>query len=172
MRRVVLMVDDKMNKNELREEAKGRNKGKRRLTADAKRAMAEGRERSRTIDLYLKSLETHKYQRRTVVVDRKDIEAKIKEIDAEITDAVGVNKLLLAQSRRDLENQLNSQSSADEFAHLEAAFISVAKQFSIEREISYETWRDLGVPMRTLAKAGIYPPSSRRKPLPDPKDQR
>ena len=82
MRRVVLMVDDKMNKNELREEAKGRNKGRRRLTADAKRAMAEGRERSRTIDLYLKSLETHKYQRRTVVVDRKELEAKIKEIDA------------------------------------------------------------------------------------------
>ena len=150
----------------------GRTKGKRRLTPDAKKAMAEGRERSRMIDLYLKSVETHKYQRRSRLIDRKGLEAKIAEIDTELESAVGVTKLLLAQERRDLMKQLNNQSRADEFEQLEAAFISVAKQFSIEREISYETWRDLGVPMRTLAKAGIYPPSSRRKPLPEPKSQR
>ena len=41
------------------------------------------------------------------------------------------------------------------FDALELAFVRVAKRFAQCRGISYETWRDVGVPEAVLARAGI-----------------
>ncbi len=146
---------------------------RRKIDPETKKTMAEGRERSRVIDLYIKALETHKYRKRfRNKFDTEAMESKISQLDSEISRTVGVAKLLLIKTRGDLANQVGTQGRAEEFEHLEAAFISIAKQFSIDRGISYDNWREIGVPVRTLAKAGVYPPNARRRPLPRPKNQR
>lgn len=146
-----------MASNKIPNEASGSDVQKRKIDPETKKAMAEGRERSRVVDLYVKALETHKFHKRFRTLDIKGIEDKIAQLDNEISRTAGVTKVLLTQSRRDLAKQLDTQGRAEEFEQLETTFISIAKQFSIERAISYETWRDIGVPVRILAKAVIYP---------------
>ena len=41
------------------------------------------------------------------------------------------------------------------FAALEREFVEVAKQFAQRRGISYDAWRDVGVPEAVLLRAGI-----------------
>lgn len=44
---------------------------------------------------------------------------------------------------------------AASFAALERAFVEVAKTFSQYRGVSYDAWRDVGVPEAVLSRAGI-----------------
>ena len=70
--------------------------------------------------------------------------------------STGVAKVLAAQEVRDLRARLAETGGDTTTAKtLEASFVKVARQFSVNRGISYAAWRDAGVPAAVLQRAGI-----------------
>jgi hypothetical protein len=136
----------------------------RQLTPREKEAMSEGRERSRIIDKYLRELATGKYHKRGPgKADPASIKAELADLDTKLATAEGIQKLLLTQKREQLTLDLEGRGDEDKFQQLEQAFMRVARQFSADRGISYNAWRDMGVPARVLLKAKIFPPQSRSR---------
>lgn len=137
---------------------------KRTIDEETKKAMAQGRERSRIVDLYLKALDEHKWLGRgpSQQLDPQELESEIARLEDEKSLARGSAKLFLIQEQNNLKAELNAQNTTGEYRRLEAKFISIVKQFSTERKISYDSWREMGVPVRTLNKAGMYPPRGSR----------
>ncbi len=129
------------------------------LTAENKEALEMGRMRSRWVDEYLKALETHKWQGRGVSEqDAGKLKEELASLDKELASLDGVKRLFALQRRADLASRIALIEGTDNFTKLKERFISVAKEFSIERKITYQIWRDMGVPVRTLTQAGLYPP--------------
>jgi hypothetical protein len=125
--------------------------------------MAEGRERSRIVDAYIKALQSHKYRGRGVTpLDPEKLRSQIAKLNELIPNTTGMDRVARIQERIDLEKQLASLDKEKEFQALEARFLSVIKQISMDRKISYQAWREAGVTVRTLAKAGMYPPKPKR----------
>lgn len=133
------------------------------LSEENKQALVLGRQRSRWVDEYIKALEVYKWQNRgTQKPDPDEIKRQIAKLDEELPGTEGVKKVLALRERADLVAKLEAAEGADEFASLEARFISVVRQFSAERRVPYDVWRQIGVPFRTLAKAGMYPSRAKR----------
>ena len=124
------------------------------MTTTHKAALARGREMSTIVDRYLSVVNVPKKRGRRVspAVLRKRLTA------AETTrkSSTGVAKVLAAQEVRDLRARLAETSGDGTNAKtLEASFVKVARQFSVNRGISYAAWRDAGVPAAVLQRAGI-----------------
>jgi hypothetical protein len=129
-------------------------RGPRKMTTTHKAALARGREMSTIVDRYLSVVNVPKKRGRRVspAVLRKRLTA------AETTrkSSTGVAKVLAAQEVRDLRARLAETSGDGTNAKtLEASFVKVARQFSVNRGISYAAWRDAGVPAAVLQRAGI-----------------
>lgn len=142
----------------------GNRRRNRKLTDDEKQRMADGRSNTRIVDRYLRDLATGKYHRRGPrKTDPDVIQAELAELDAKIaTSLPGVEKLVLIEDRKKLRQTLAGRAENQAFDELENKFIDIAKLFSDSRGISYESWREMGVPARVLIKAGIYPPNKGR----------
>lgn len=144
----------------------------RELTGDEKNNMAEGRSRSRVVNKYLLEIATGKYHRRGPrKTDPVAIKAELAELNAKLASAKGIDKLMLVEERRKLEQILAGRADNDAFDELEKEFIKIAKPFSNGRGISYESWREMGVPARVLIKAGIYPPNRGGTPTEDDQEE-
>jgi len=128
----------------------------RRLSASHKKALAEGRTMSATVDRYLSAVNTPK--RRGRKVSKASLQQRLVEARAKARTATGVDKVLAAQDVRDLQNRIASIDAAtggSDLKSLEAAFVKIAKQFGENRGIGYGAWRDAGVPAPVLKRAGI-----------------
>jgi hypothetical protein len=127
----------------------------RKLSTAHKRALAEGRTMSATVDRYLSAVNTPK--RRGRKVSRASLEKRLSAARARSKAASGVDKVLAAQEIRDLQTRIAAleSSSGGDLASLEAAFVKIAKRFGENRGIGYGAWRDAGVPAVVLKKAGI-----------------
>jgi hypothetical protein len=127
----------------------------RRLSAAHKRALAEGRTMSATVDRYLAALNTPK--RRGRKVSRAALQQRLTDARSRAKSATGVDKVLAAQQVRDLDARIASLDMAggDDLKSLEAAFVKIAKRFGQNRGIGYGAWRDAGVPAVVLKKAGV-----------------
>jgi len=129
--------------------------GARKLSASHKRALAEGRAMSSTVDRYLAAVRTPKRRGRKVSKDA--LVERLAAARVRAKAATGVDKVVAAQEVRDLQAKIaqsNTASSVD-LKSLEAAFVKVAKRFGENRGISYGAWRDSGVPPLVLRRAGI-----------------
>ena len=129
--------------------------GSRTMSAAHKRALAEGRTMSATVDRYLVAVNTPK--RRGRKVTRATLEQRLADARARLKTAKGVEKLLAAQEVRDLQAktaQLDS-SGATDVKRLEADFIRIAKKFGENRGVTYSAWRDAGVSAEVLRRAGV-----------------
>ena len=103
---------------------------------------------------YLDSLRTNKPKRgrkRTSDSIRKRLDA----IDDELTTADALTELKLVQERRNLQDELESKSAAVDQTAVEEAFVQVAKSYGERQGISYNAWREVGVPAPVLKRAGI-----------------
>jgi hypothetical protein len=105
---------------------------------------------------YLKALEAGKAPqprgRRTV----EFLSRRINDIQGEIDDASDpIKKVKLAQERLDLKAELDSRTAISQLDELEKAFIEHAAEVSVDQGISYNAWRDIGVPPKALKQAGI-----------------
>jgi len=127
----------------------------RRLSASHKRALAEGRTMSATVDRYLSAVNTPK--RRGRKVSKASLESRLAAARARGRNATGVDKVLAAQEVRDLQGRLATieSSGGADLKSLEAAFVKIAKRFGENRGIGYGAWRDAGVPAVVLKKAGV-----------------
>ena len=127
----------------------------RKLSASHKRALAEGRTMSATVDRYLSAVNTPK--RRGRKVSKTALVGRLAEARTKAKSASGVEKVLAAQEVRDLQNRIATMDAAggSDIKGLESAFVKIAKQFGENRGIGYGAWRDAGVPAVVLKKAGV-----------------
>jgi hypothetical protein len=129
--------------------------GQRTLSASHKRALAEGRTLSATVDRYLAAVNTPK--RRGRKVSQATSTQRLSDAQTRLNSATGVEKVLAAQEVRDLKarlTQMNAGAGAD-VKQLEAAFVKIAKTFGENRGIGYGAWRDAGVSAVVLKRAGV-----------------
>jgi hypothetical protein len=128
---------------------------KRTLSAAHKKALAEGRTASATVDRYLAALNVPK--RRGRKVSPATLEQRLAAAQRASKSASGVARVLAAQEVRDVKAklaQLNSASGVD-IKSLEADFVKIAKTFGDNRGIGYGAWRDAGVSAQVLKRAGV-----------------
>lgn len=129
-------------------------KGPKKMTAEHKEALAQGREQGRVVRTYLTALEENK-PRRGRRRTPQSITKRLGAIDAALPDADPLKRLQLTQERLDLQQELERADGKVDITALEKAFVRAAGPYSSRKGISYAAWRELGVPAAVLAKAGI-----------------
>lgn len=132
----------------------GNKKGATPMSDEHKAALAAGRQQGITVRKYLEALDAHKPKRgrkRTT----ESIEKQLKSIEAKLADADALARLSLVQQRMDLVGELGSLQAGVDLSGLEADFVSVAKEYSQRKGISYAAWREVGVEPGVLKKAGV-----------------
>jgi len=132
-----------------------KNSRQRILTAAHKRALADGRTMSATVDRYLTAVTAPK--RRGRKVSTTTLKQRLISARTRFKSVAGVEKVLVAQEIRDLQARIDRQQSATavDVKALEVAFVKIAKRFSDNRGIGYSAWRDAGVPAQVLKRAGV-----------------
>jgi hypothetical protein len=124
------------------------------MTAEHKQALADGRAEGRAVKAYLDALEQQKPRRgRKRTPD--SIAKRLTAIEKQLADASSLQRLQLVQERRDLETELAGMDTTVDLTALEAAFVKVAKDYSARKGIEYASWRELGVGADVLKKAGV-----------------
>ena len=124
------------------------------MTDEHKAALAKGRVEGRVVREYLEGLRATKPKRgrkRTA----ETVATRLETISAELESASPIDELLLVQERRDLRSELESMSDIIDMKQLEAEFVALAKSYSQIKQISYHSWRDVGVEASVLKAAGI-----------------
>lgn len=132
----------------------GKKRGPANMTAEHKKALAQGREQSRHVNAYLEALESHRPKRgrrRTP----ESINAKLKDIEAAMPDASGIKKLELAQTKIDLKAELAAKDTVVDLTDLRKQFLAHAANYGKRKGISYAAWRQAGVSAEDLKAAGI-----------------
>ena len=124
------------------------------MTDQHKAALSQGRQEGRAVRDYLDSLRTNKPKRgRKRTAD--SIGKRLDAIDDELTTADALTELKLVQERRNLQEEMESKSAAVDQTAVEDAFVQVAKSYGERQGISYNAWREVGVPAPVLKRAGI-----------------
>jgi uncharacterized protein YicC (UPF0701 family) len=124
------------------------------MSDEHKAALAKGRVEGRVVREYLEGMRATKPKRgrkRTA----ETVTARLETIDAELESASPMDELLLVQERRDLRSELESMSDTIDMKKLETEFVAVAKSYSQSKQISYQSWRDVGVEASVLKAADI-----------------
>ena len=125
------------------------------MSAAHKKALADGRAMSATVDRYLTALNTPKPRGRKI--SKATVTQRLNQARKRAAGAHGIGKVLAAQEVRDLTERL-ARLDRDDSADMKSAeteFVKVAKRFSENRGIQYGAWRDVGVPAAVLRRAGI-----------------
>ena len=124
------------------------------MSDEHKAALAEGRAQGRAVRQYLEALEAHKPKRGRKRTP-ESIEKRLDRIDTEMVGADAVKRLELIQERLDLKAELETSSTTVDLSALEAEFVKAAKPYAERKGISYEAFRQVGVPAAALKAAGI-----------------
>jgi hypothetical protein len=131
------------------------------MTDEHKAALAEGREQGRTIRQYLEALEENR-PRRGRKRTPESMKKRLAQVENELSsDPQPLRRVQLIQERLDLQEALNTKEKPVDLAALEAGFVKAAAPYSQRKQISYQAWRELGVPTDVLSKAGISRSSNR-----------
>jgi hypothetical protein len=124
------------------------------MSDEHKAALAEGRNQGRAVRNYLEALEATKPKRgRKRTPD--SIKKRLDAIDAAMADADKLTELKLRQEKVNLERELEAGSVAVDLSALEQDFVAVANAYGNRQGITYQVWRETGVPAAVLKKAGI-----------------
>lgn len=125
------------------------------MTTDHKAALARGRNESHAVRRYLEYINEGLPARRLSRSELVKRKVEVEELLAR--DPAPLIKLKLVQERIDLEAEIERSDSACGLEDLEAEFVAVARSYAARKGISYAAWRQMGVPARVLADAGIGP---------------
>lgn len=120
--------------------------------------MAEGRTQSSVVRRYLEALdEINGPKRRGRRRTPEQINQRLIDITSKMRDVNALERVRLAQEKRDLEADLASRNGASsvDLDALEKEFVKIAKPFGDRQGITYGAWRDVGVPALVLSTAGI-----------------
>lgn len=124
------------------------------MSDEHKAALAEGRNQSRSVRIYLDALESHRPKRgrkRTT----ESIARRLRAIEVELRTSDPLKRVQLVQEQLDLTSELGTMGATVDLAALEADFVRAAKSYSERKGISYAAWRAVGVSPAVLKKAGI-----------------
>lgn len=125
------------------------------MSEEHKAALAQGRLESRVVREYLEALRTSK-PKRGRKRSMETIEKRLAAIEEELATADTLSELLLLQERNDLQVELAGVLGGQgDLSSIEAEFVSVARSYSDRRQISYATWREIGVDAAVLKRAGV-----------------
>ncbi|WP_419922764.1 hypothetical protein [Candidatus Poriferisodalis sp.] len=126
------------------------------MSNEHKAAIAAGRIEAAAVRDYLEALESQRPKpgRR---VSPETLAARRADIDAQITagDLRPVKRLDLMQDRRNIDAQLADLAAEPDMKAVEAGFIAHAANYGNRKGIQYATWREFGVAVDMLARAGI-----------------
>jgi hypothetical protein len=124
------------------------------MSSEHKAALAEGRDQGRAVRRYLEALDANK-PRRGRKRSPDSLKKRLVAIESEIATADPLKRVHLVQERADLQDALDASESKVDLAQLEKDFVKAAAPYSERKGISYATWREVGVPVAVLDKAGI-----------------
>lgn len=124
------------------------------MSAEHKQALAVGREESRAVRRYLEALEAHKPKRGRKRTS-EGIEARLRQIEAKLSNADPLTRVHLVQERINLQSELANKEEAVDLGSLEKDFVASAKGYGERKGITYAAWRAAGVDANVLRKAGI-----------------
>ena len=123
------------------------------MTEEHKAALARGRKEARAIKRYLAALGARKPGRPpSPETLKKRLQTTRDRIEHE-TDPL--RRVELIQRRIEIEDSLDRARNAANVTALEQEFIEYARTYSERKNISYEAWREAGVPAAVLRDAGI-----------------
>lgn len=131
-------------------------KKKRIMTDDHKAALAEGRAQSRAVSNYLEALSATK-PKRGRKRNPESMRSRLTQIEQELATADPLAALNMRQERIDLRAELNALSSKIDIKGLEDDFVQAAKGYGLRKGIGYGVWREAGVPVDVLKRAGVAP---------------
>lgn len=118
-----------------------------------KAALAKGKREAAKVTRYLKAMEAGQPGG---AARAKVLGAKIERLQEEIAGEPNMlRRVKLIQKRFDTEDKLKDLDTSIDFDALEADFIGVVVSYSERNQISYHTWREVGVPAKVLKAAGI-----------------
>lgn len=124
------------------------------MTEEHKQALAVGRAEGRMVRAYLEALESSRPKRgrkRT----KESIGRRLERIDSELEAADPLKRLQLTQEQIDLTEELESMDNGVNMADLEDDFVRVAQGYAERKGITYQAFRQIGVPASVLKRAGI-----------------
>lgn len=114
-------------------------------------------DRARVVRRYLSALDASK-PGRTAAKTVETLVFRMHQIDTDLLSADPVVRLHLTQERIDLHAEyLRLTTGAEQLDELEKAFVRVARSYGDRHNISFSAWRQIGVGVEVLAKAGIVP---------------
>lgn len=127
---------------------------RRQRRSDAGPIKGDARAEARAVSRYLEALAAHKPKRgRRKSSD--SIQRQINEIAKRIEASTPLRRLTLVQKQMDLRKELESLQSESRLDDFEPGFVEAAPGYGTRKGISYSAWRELGVSVRVLQKAGI-----------------
>ncbi len=124
------------------------------MSDEHKQALAEGRTQGRAIRAYLEAIDANRPKRGRKRTP-ESIEKRLAAIEADLPGADPLKALHLRQERRDLQDELANMATTVDLSALEKDFIASAKAYGERKGISYDVWRESGVPADVLKQAGI-----------------
>ena len=124
------------------------------MSSSHKAALAEGRNESRSVRVYLEALESQRPKRGRKRTP-ESVKRRLASVNAALPNADPLRRVQLVQEQMDLRNELDAMNNKVDLRKLEAEFIASAKNYSQRKGISYSAWRSVGVPPAVLKKAGI-----------------
>jgi len=124
------------------------------MSDEHKAALTKGRAEGRIVRDYLEGLRATKPKRGRKRTP-ETIASRLSAIETALSSASALDELLLIQERRDLGKELDAMSDTIDMTSLEADFVGVARSYSESKQISYQSWRDVGVAKGVLDAAGV-----------------
>ena len=125
------------------------------MSTEHKAALASGRAQGLAVRRYLEALERNR-PRRGRRPSRDSLKEQLAEVEAALRDADPLKRLHLVQQRKLLEQRLASSEGAEDLSDLEQGFVDAAAEYGARKGIDYSTWREIGVPVEVLRRAGVH----------------
>jgi hypothetical protein len=129
------------------------------MSDEHKAALVVGRSEARAVREYLAALRHHrprpgrKRTRQSVKRRLDAVENELATADHDEEDPIRILELI--QERIDLVAELETMSTVNELAQHEQEFVRVASAFGERKGITYQAWREMGIPPAVLRRAGI-----------------
>lgn len=87
----------------------------------------------------------------------ESIARRLTVINSSLRHADPLTKVRLIQVRLNLRTELAGMKTKSQITAAETRFVKVARTFSCHNGITWDAWREFGVPETVLKKAGIEP---------------